>query len=71
MDKHTIRYLNGRFGSFYEVGDTPSFGDLSSYLNETDNEDDFIYLSSAAKELEDDERKLFKEQLLKKQLGWD
>jgi hypothetical protein len=69
MDKHTRRYMVECFGVEAEEVD---FFDLANCLNKADSEDDFIYLSHAMQDIEDEtERKVLKEQMLKKQLGWD
>jgi len=46
----------------YEIGDL---------INQANSEDDFIYLNSAANHVEDDfAKKILKEQLFKKKMGW-
>lgn len=68
MDKHTKRYL---FDFFDLETDEPDFYDLASCVNRAESGDDFIYLSHALKDIEDEtEQKVLKDRLLKKQLGW-
>lgn len=68
VDKHTRRYMYDSFGLETEE---PDFYDLASCVNSAESQDDFIYLSHALKDIEDEtEQKVLKERLLKKQLGW-
>lgn len=68
MDKHTMRYLREQFGFMGEEANAYEIGNL---INEADSDDDFIYLNSAADHVEDDfAKKILKEQLFKKQMGW-
>lgn len=70
MDKHTRRYLFEKFG---HVTEGLGLDDLAHYINQAEKgSEDFAYLHSAVNEIEDETyRKVYKEQLLKKQMGWD
>ena len=68
LDKHTKRYLREQFGFLGEEANAYEIGNL---INEADSDDDFIYLNSAVNHVEDDfAKKVLKEQLFKKQMGW-
>lgn len=68
MDKHTKRYM---FEFFKLETEEIDFFDLASFVDNADSSDDFVYLSFAADDIEDEtQRKIIKERLLKKQLGW-
>lgn len=68
MDKHTRRYLYQRFDYMNEEANAYEIGDL---INQANSEDDYIYLNSAANQVEDDfAKRILKEQLFKKQMGW-
>lgn len=68
MDKHTRRYLWERFDYLGEEANAYEIGHL---INQAESKDDYAYLSSAADYLEDDfAKKILKEQLFKKQMGW-
>lgn len=68
MDKHTRRYLYQRFDYMNEEANAYDIGDL---INQANSEDDYIYLNSAANQVEDDfAKRILKEQLFKKQMGW-
>ncbi|MER2057326.1 MAG: hypothetical protein ABTA16_00800 [Niallia sp.] len=68
MDKHTRRYLYQRFDYMNEEANAYEIGDL---INQANSEDDYIYLNSAANSVEDDfAKKILKEQLFKKKMGW-
>ncbi|WP_312093830.1 hypothetical protein [Niallia sp.] len=68
MDKHTRRYLYQRFDYMNEEANAYEIGDL---INQANSEDDYIYLNSAANQVEDDfAKRILKEQLFKKKMGW-
>ena len=53
------------------MGEEANAYEIGNLINEADSDDDFIYLNSAADHVEDDfAKKMLKEQLFKKKMGW-
>ena len=68
IDKYVSRYMYERLDFCMESVD---FYDLAHALDQSTDEDDFIYLSHAANYLEDEtSRNVMKEQILKRRMGW-